>query len=107
MNSLLKKCPRCHEKKNRANFSDNGYCSDCSKAYQADYRASKPRKCRGCKEVKKPEAYSSPKSRSCTECVEANVERRIEYQKNYVKPEPYAAEKACPLMAAFLYGKLI
>lgn len=103
MNSMLKTCPRCREPKNRANFSDNGYCSDCSKAYQADYRASKPRKCRGCKEVKKPDQYNEAASRSCTECVNATIERK----KSYVKPEPYAAEKACPLMAAFLYGKLI
>ena len=103
MNSMLKTCPRCKEPKNRANFSANGYCSDCSKAYQADYRASKPRKCRGCKEVKKPDEYKSAASRSCIECVEATQERK----KNYVKPEPYLEHKACPLMAAFLYGKLI
>ena len=102
MSSLLKICPKCKLPKNRANFCSNGYCKPCSKAYQADYRASKPRKCRGCKEVKKPEAYCSSKSRSCTECVNATIERK----KSYVKPEPYAAEKACPLMAAFLYGKL-
>ena len=103
MNSMLKKCPRCKEPKNRANFSDNGYCSDCSKAYQADYRASKPRKCRGCKEVKMPDQYNEAASRSCTECVNATIERK----KSYVKPEPYHEHKACPLMAAFLYGKLI
>ena len=103
MNSMLKKCPRCKEPKNRANFSDNGYCSDCSKAYQADYRASKPRKCRGCKEVKMPDQYNEAASRSCTECVNATIERK----KSYVKPEPYHEHKACPLMATFLYGKLI
>lgn len=103
MNSMLKTCPRCKEPKNRANFSANGYCKQCDKIYHAEKRAQQPRKCRQCKEAKMPDQYNEAASRSCTECVNATIERK----KSYVKPEPYAAEKACPLMAAFLYGKLI
>lgn len=103
MSELMKRCPKCTFMRNRANFSSNGYCKQCDKIYHAEKRAQQPRKCRQCKEAKMPGQYNEAASRSCTECVNATKERK----KSYVKPEPYAAEKACPLMAAFLYGKLI
>ena len=103
MSTMLKKCPKCKLPKNRANFCSNGYCKPCDKLYHAEKRAQQPRTCRQCKEAKMPDQYNEAASRSCTECVNATIERK----KSYVKPEPYAAEKACPLMAAFLYGKLI
>lgn len=101
--SLMKICPRCEKSKNRANFQSNGYCKPCDASYHAEQRSKRPRTCRQCKKLKWPTEYNEAASRSCTECVNATKERK----KTYVKPEPYAAEKACPIMAAFLYGKLI
>lgn len=103
MSSLMKICPRCKLPKNRANFCSNGYCKQCDKIYHAEKRAQQPRKCRQCKDVKMPTEYNEAASRSCTECVNATIERK----KSYVPPMNFAGDELCPLMSRFLRSKFV
>jgi len=109
MSDLFKLCPRCKLNRNRANFSSNGYCKQCDKLYHAEKRAQQPRKCRQCKELKMPDQYNEPASRSCKDCVQATVERR-----KALKPKTYAESKDyyylmgfCPLIQSWLVRKWI
>ena len=103
MNDLMKRCPKCTFMRNRANFSSNGYCKQCDKIYHAEKRAQQPRKCRQCKELKMPTEYNEAASRSCTECVNATIERR----KKYVPPMNFSGDDPCPLMSRFLRSKFV
>ena len=71
MTDLLKKCPRCKQKSNRANFKSNGYCSTCASEYQANMRADTPKLCLCCEEEKPRSAFS--KKRGCVKCKECVI----------------------------------
>jgi hypothetical protein len=98
VSTMLKKCPKCKENKNRANFKPDGYCHLCSKAYHVARAAAVGRVCSVC-DVEKPiSAYS--KKRGVRRCMVCAEESRIMRANSAVRNEHM--QGFCSLMNSWL-----
>jgi len=104
INPLFKVCPRCKEHKNRANFSEQGYCKPCSASYQVARLNQIPKICAYCDVEQSRDQFS--KKRGCNKCKTCTAEGIEKRAKATAEERANHMQGLNPIMNHYLRGAL-